>query len=128
MLRRGSAGSGGSLGRGSLTKLSLGRASTRRLLSALVTAGRTSVACASMGRLTATMLPASIASIMAMVVRPANAVEAIRIRVQSGVLVGTLDSGVESFKGVPYAAPPVGALRWTLPRPVAAWAAERAAD
>ena len=71
---------------------------------------------------------ASLASIVVMAVQPANAGEPIRVRVQSGVLVGTLDGGVESFKGVPYAAPPVGALRWTLPRPVAAWAAERAAD
>src|ERR1700722_13017520 len=73
-------------------------------------------------------LLATIASIVAMGVRPANAAEPIRVRIQSGVLVGTLDGGVESFKAVPYAAPPVGALRWTLPRPVAVWAAERAAD
>src|ERR1700722_12040678 len=73
-------------------------------------------------------LLATIASIVAMGVRPANAAEPIRVRIQSGVLVGTLDGGVESFKAVPYAAPPVGALRWTLPRPVAAWAVERAAD
>jgi para-nitrobenzyl esterase len=71
---------------------------------------------------------ASITSIVAMGVRPVNAGEPVRARVHSGVLVGTLDSGVESFKGVPYAAPPVGALRWTLPRPVASWAQERAAD
>ena len=71
---------------------------------------------------------ASLASIVVMAVQPANAGEPIRVRVQSGVLVGTLDGGVESFKGVPYAAPPVGTLRWTLPRAVAVWAAERAAD
>lgn len=52
----------------------------------------------------------------------------VRVRVQGGVLVGTVGSGVESFKGIPYAAPPVGALRWTLPRPVAPWPDERAAD
>src|SRR5277367_2105226 len=65
---------------------------------------------------------------LAMPARPASAAEPVRIKVRSGVLVGTLDSGVESFKGVPYATPPVGALRWTLPRPAAAWAGERAAD
>jgi para-nitrobenzyl esterase len=58
----------------------------------------------------------------------ATAAEPIRIRVQSGALVGTLENGVESFKGIPYATPPVGALRWTLPRPAAAWTGERAAD
>ena len=59
---------------------------------------------------------------------PAYSAEPIRVRVQGGVLVGTVDSGVESFKGIPYAAPPIGALRWTLPRPVTPWSAERAAD
>lgn len=54
--------------------------------------------------------------------------EPVRVRVQSGVLVGMVDSGVESFKGVPYATPPVGALRWTLPRSVAPWSGERTAD
>jgi para-nitrobenzyl esterase len=59
---------------------------------------------------------------------PANSAEPIRVRVQGGVLVGTVDRGVESFKGIPYAAPPIGALRWTLPRPVTPWPGERAAD
>jgi para-nitrobenzyl esterase len=58
----------------------------------------------------------------------ANAAEPIRVRVQSGALLGTLDNGVESFKGIPYATAPVSALRWTLPRPAAAWTGERAAD
>ena len=37
-------------------------------------------------------------------------------------------SGVRVFKGIPYAAPPVGELRWRAPRPVAKWAGVRKAD
>lgn len=44
------------------------------------------------------------------------------IRTGSGYVAGTIAAGgVESFKGIPYAAPPVGDLRWRAPRPVASW-------
>ena len=34
-----------------------------------------------------------------------------------GPVVGRLDDGILSFRGIPYAAPPVGGLRWRAPRP-----------
>ena len=34
-------------------------------------------------------------------------------------------SGIRVYKGVPYAAPPIGALRWRAPQPVAAWTGVR---
>ena len=58
----------------------------------------------------------------------ARAAESIRVRVHGGVLVGSVDSGVTTFKGVPYAAPPVGPLRGALPRPFPNWSGERLAD
>lgn len=54
--------------------------------------------------------------------------EAVRARVQGGTLLGTVADGIKVFKGIPYAAPPVGKLHWALPRPVVPWSGERAAD
>ena len=45
-----------------------------------------------------------------------------QVQVASGRLAGaTMPSGIRVFKGVPYAAPPVGARRWQAPQPVPAW-------
>jgi para-nitrobenzyl esterase len=43
------------------------------------------------------------------------------ITIDSGKLKGVRDSGVEYFKGIPFAQPPVGELRWRPPQPQAAW-------
>ena len=40
-----------------------------------------------------------------------------------GPVQGALDLGVPSFRGIPYAAPPVGNLRWNAPLPPTAWTA-----
>jgi len=48
----------------------------------------------------------------------------VRLNTDSGVLVGTSENGVNSFKGVPYAQPPVGQLRWKPPQRIS-WTGER---
>ncbi|WP_260929472.1 carboxylesterase/lipase family protein [Novosphingobium sp. 9] len=50
------------------------------------------------------------------------------VKVQQGVLSGTVDQGITSFKGIPYAAPPVGPLRWRAPQAPAHWQGVRRAD
>jgi para-nitrobenzyl esterase len=48
-----------------------------------------------------------------------------RVQLDSGPITGAseelADQEIWSFKGIPYAAPPVGDLRWRAPQPVASW-------
>src|SRR5262245_58799684 len=52
------------------------------------------------------------------------------VKTDAGLISGTLSAtlGVRAFKGIPFAAPPVGALRWREPQPVAKWTGIRQAD
>jgi para-nitrobenzyl esterase len=43
------------------------------------------------------------------------------VTVEGGVVAGASDNGVRVFKGIPYAAPPVGPLRWRPPQAVVPW-------
>lgn len=44
-----------------------------------------------------------------------------QVKVEQGVVQGTLSEGLRIFKGIPFAAPPVGELRWKAPQPAQKW-------
>ena len=50
------------------------------------------------------------------------------ISVDGGQIAGTSADGVRAYKGIPFAAPPVGELRWKAPQPVVPWSGVKAAD
>src|SRR5689334_21881944 len=73
--------------------------------------------------LPAVVLVASLATASAMIPE--------QVRIESGLLAGTASSGqpsVRVFKGIPFAAPPLGENRWRAPQPVAKWQGVRKAD
>ena len=40
---------------------------------------------------------------------------------RTGIVQGTVEDGLTVYKGIPFAAPPVGDLRWNAPQPAAKW-------
>jgi para-nitrobenzyl esterase len=63
--------------------------------------------------------------------RPPVAAEAMAaspvVTLASGRVAGEETGGILIFRGIPYAAPPVGALRWRAPQPASSWSRVRAA-
>jgi len=52
-----------------------------------------------------------------------------QVTTANGVIEGVKESsGVRSFKGIPFAAPPTGDLRWKAPQPVKSWSGVKKCD
>jgi para-nitrobenzyl esterase len=44
-----------------------------------------------------------------------------QVKTEDGLVEGTIEDGVAVFKGIPFAEPPVGELRWKAPQPMKPW-------
>jgi para-nitrobenzyl esterase len=80
----------------------------------------------------AAMLAASCAGNVSARAAPASALPSALtagpiVRTPAGAVQGDAVSGTNIFKGIPYAAPPIGPLRWRPPQALPAWAGVRAA-
>ena len=58
----------------------------------------------------------------------ANGALAAPVRTTAGLVEGTVEDGLSVYRGVPFAAPPVGDKRWRPPAPAAPWQGVRNAD
>lgn len=74
-----------------------------------------------------TALGLAVASVLSLAVVPAAAAapDPTLVRVDAGLLRGESAGDVVRFRGVPYARPPVGELRWRPPRPPQPWSGVR---
>jgi para-nitrobenzyl esterase len=50
------------------------------------------------------------------------------IRIETGLIEGVKDGAITTYKSIPFAAPPVGDLRWRAPQPAPPWNGVRRAD
>lgn len=74
----------------------------------------------------AAILTLALAAVAAMA--PASAATTpTRVKLDAGQIEGAIQDDVAYFKGIPFAAPPLGNLRWRPPQPVQKWSAVRKA-
>ena len=69
-----------------------------------------------------------LALLVAAVLVPLADAEIREVNVTGGRVTGVAVNGIVSFKGIPFAAPPVGELRWKPPQPVQPWTGVKQAN
>ena len=84
------------------------------------------------GLIVAALLTAASCANQEHVTRPTDAIAAAAlatatVKIATGELQGLAVDGIVSFKGIPYAVPPVGNNRWRAPQPATPWQGVRAA-
>ena len=67
-------------------------------------------------------------ALVLVVVAPVFAQAPVPVMTESGLVQGFVAHDLTVYKGVPFAAPPLGDLRWRAPQPAAKWAGVRAAE
>jgi para-nitrobenzyl esterase len=75
--------------------------------------------------LTATLCVLSVLLVASTPSTYADSVNSTIVHTASGTLKGSINEGTRQFLGIPYAAPPVGNLRWKAPQPVTPWSGTR---
>jgi para-nitrobenzyl esterase len=65
------------------------------------------------------------AALAVLLMMPAAAQDAPQVRVAQGELAGFMDRGATAYLDIPFAAPPVGEMRWKAPAPPPSWSGIR---
>jgi para-nitrobenzyl esterase len=71
-------------------------------------------------------LAATLTAVLLLAGGPAYA-QVREVDVTGGRVSGVVANGIAAFKGIPFAAPPIGGLRWKAPQPVVKWTGVKAA-
>ena len=74
------------------------------------------------------MLRRIAATLLALTLGSAAHAAEVDVQIDTGIVAGQANGAVEVFKGVPFAAPPVGPLRWKPPQGPASWTGVRDAS
>lgn len=75
------------------------------------------------------LVPFVVSALFPLLAGAASGATSVQVKTADGIVEGVVsaDGKVKTFKGIPYAAPPVGPLRWREPQPVVPWSGVRQA-